>query len=103
MCVLTLRTLKLFLTGRLQLLSGFLSKSSFTEGARELITKPRPLAVIRNRRLNSFGRASFWPDHSIPSLKSIQHQKQINASAWGFAVDYATVRPCDQAHASDQQ
>ena len=29
------------------------SESPFTEGARELIRKPRPLAVIRNRPLNS--------------------------------------------------
>ena len=33
--------------------TGLSLTTPFTEGARELMTKPRPLAVIRNRRLNS--------------------------------------------------
>ena len=31
----------------------FISEAPSRRGARELIRKPRPLAVIRNRRLNS--------------------------------------------------
>ena len=48
-------------------LPGTNTDDPFTEGRPELITKPRPLAVIRNRRLNSV--ALLDPLRSVPATQ----------------------------------
>ena len=63
-------------------------------GTRELIRKPRPLVVIRNRRLN--GVALLDPLRSVQfssvSTKTVQRQyKETNLSRGGTAVEMVAV------------
>ena len=55
-------------------------------GARELITKPRPLAVIRNRRLNSV--ALLDPLRSVQFSSVVQFSCSVQFSSCQFSCCY---------------